>query len=163
MGRAEVDFGDFYEEQYPRIFNYVYYRLLNRADTEDLVSDVFFKALRALPGFDGVSASASTWLFKIAANTVNDYFRQSKKMTSVPMDDDELSALDAASDKEIQVEDLQRLRECLGALDDRSRVVLALRYWGEFSYAEIATQTGLSEKNVSAILSRALAKLRKIF
>jgi len=159
----ELNFSDFYDEQYPRVFNYVYYRLLNRADTEDVVSDIFFKALRNIKSFDGARASEATWLFRIASNTVSDYFRRRQKASGVALDDTEISVPDQASDELSHVEELQRLRECLEMLDDRTRSVLALRYWGEFSYAEIAVQTGLTEKNVSVILSRATTKLKKFF
>ena len=158
-----VDFEHIYDEYYSKIYNYVYYRLLNRENAEDVVSDIFFNALNNIGSFDGKRASVSTWLFKIAANAVNSYFRKNKKF--VPLDDfeNELTEDFTGLDNIIEQENMQNLYESLKELDERSRTVIALRYWGEFSYAEIAEQTELTEKNVSVILSRALVKLKKYF
>ena len=158
-----ADFGAIYEENYTKIFNYVYYRLLNREDTEDVVSDVFFKAMDNIKSFDGIRANVSTWLFRIAANAVNDFYRTKKKIVQLPLEDVELLAPDTICDDMIRDDDSRRLRECLMALDDRTRTVIAMRYWGEMSYAAIADLTGLNEKNVSMILSRGLHKLREFF
>ena len=157
------DFNDLYEEYYAPIFNYVYYRVLNKACAEDIVGEVFLKAFRGLGAFDGKRARLSTWLFRIAANAVNDYFRTMKKGTTVPLDDVAVSWPDTACEDTILADDLQTLHGFLQKLDDRTRTVLVLRYWGECSYAEIARQTGLTEKNVSVILSRGISSLRKLF
>ena len=156
-----VDFENIYDANYSKIYNYVYYRLRNRERTEDVVSAVFLKAMENIHRFDGKRASVSTWLFRIAANAVNDYFRRSNRGAYVPLDHAELSTGDSACGGVIAGETLETLRVSLNALDDRARTVIALRYWGEFSYAEIAKQTGLTEKNVSVVLSRAMTKLKE--
>ena len=160
-----LDFGEIYEKYYSKIYNYVYYRLLNKENAEDAVGDVFFKALNSIDRFDGKEASVSTWLFTIAANTVNSYFRKNKKFTFAPIEEAESEAFEdfRALDDIIDQENMRNLYRCLQTLDDRARTVVALRYWGELSYAKIAEQTGLTEKNVSVILSRTLTKLKKIF
>lgn len=157
------DFEHIYDENYSKIYNYVYYRLLNKESTEDAVSEIFFKALENIHGFDAKRASVSTWLFKIASNTVNDYFRKTKKSVHISIEYAELSDGDMVCENIIADEDTQKLYECLKALDDRMRTVIALRYWGGLSYAEIAEQTGITEKNAGVILSRAIVKLRKLF
>jgi RNA polymerase sigma-70 factor (ECF subfamily) len=158
-----ADFEKIYDVFYAKIYNYVYYRLLNREAAEDVVGAVFLKAMENIHHFDGKRACIATWLFRIAANAVNDYFRRSKRAVYVSLEDVELSAGDAAGDQALDDEDLEKLRVCLNTLDDRARTVIALRYWGGFSYAEIAEQTGLTEKNVSVVLSRAMTKLKEFW
>jgi len=153
------DFGEIYEKYYARIFNFVYYRLLNRENTEDVVSNVFFNAMKGIHYFDGKRASVSTWLFRIADNAVNDYFRKSPR--TVPFDVAEIPVTEDCD--VIRSDDLQWLHECLKTFDGRTRSVLALRYWGDFSYTEIASQTGLTEKNVSVILVRAKKTIKDFF
>jgi len=163
----DLDFNIVYEKYYPKIYNYAYYRLINKEDAEDIVSEVFLKALNGISRFDGKRADISTWLFRIAANAVNDHFRRLKKAAFIPIEDAEPflpdSDSNSMSDDMIHAEDMQKLGECLKLLDDRTRGVLALRYWGEFSYAGIAAQTGLSEKNVSVILIRGINRLKILF
>jgi len=158
-----ADFGAIYDENYNKIFNYVYYRLLNREDTEDVVSDVFFKAMDNIKSFDGIRANVSTWLFRIAANAVNDYYRSKAKIVRLPLEDMEVLAPDRMCDDIIRDDDSRRLRACLISLDDRTRMVIAMRYWGEASYSEIAEHAGLTEKNVSVILSRGMKRLKEDF
>ena len=158
-----VDFEVIYEEYYSKIYNYVYYRVLNKQNAEDVVSDVFFKAMDGIHSFDGKRASVSTWLFRIATNTVNDLYRRGKNILHIPPEDLELPIPDTICLDLIHSEDLRRLHKCLEALDERTRTVIAMRYWGELSYAGVAKLTGLTEKNVSVVLSRGINKLRELF
>jgi RNA polymerase sigma-70 factor (ECF subfamily) len=151
-----------YEEFYPKIYNYVYYRVLNKADAEDITSEVFLKAFINEAVFDPRRAKYSTWLFAIAHNRVANFYRDRKN--TLPFDAlDETAADSFPGDALMQAEDMKRLRSLLETLPERSRAVLALRFWGGFSHGEIAKQMDLSEKNVSVILSRTIAKLREAY
>jgi len=157
------DFGLVYDEYYKKIYNYAYYRLLNHHCAEDVTAEVFLKALENYSAFEGRGgASVSTWLFAIAKNAVNDYFRRLKKIVSI--ESEKLDEHIGTDENDLySYEDRQRLRELLNELDERSREALSLRYWGEMSYAEIARNMGVSEKNAGVILSRAVEKIRKKF
>ncbi len=155
------DFAQLYDEQYQRVYHYVYYRLLHPQQTEDVVSEVFFRAFDAFSQYDGrQGASAATWLFAIARNAVTDHRRKAKRAACMPIEEG-LLLEDLSADELTAREQRQQLRALLAELDDRPREALTLRYWGDLSYAEIAAQMGLSEKNVSVILARAIAKLRR--
>ena len=56
-----------------KVRGYVFGKVANRHDAEDLVSDVFLKAYEKYPTFDADRASVSTWLYTITRNTVIDY------------------------------------------------------------------------------------------
>lgn len=152
-----------YDSLYPKVYNYAYYRVLNRQVAEDIVSDVFVKAVANWARYDSGRASVSTWLLSIAHNCVGDYFRSKKHVTSGG-DEDMVNLSDSVPIDEALLADEQvaALHKQLQTLTDRERTVIALRYWGELSYAEIAAKTGLTEKNVSVILSRSIAKLRNL-
>jgi RNA polymerase sigma-70 factor (ECF subfamily) len=49
---SKKDFADIYEEFFPKIYSYVHYRVSDTDSAEDLVSQVFFKALRNLDKYD---------------------------------------------------------------------------------------------------------------
>ena len=63
-----------YREYFPKIYNYIFYRLLSREDTEDVVSVIFMKAARSAETFDESRASLRTWLCRIAQNALIDFF-----------------------------------------------------------------------------------------
>jgi RNA polymerase sigma-70 factor (ECF subfamily) len=151
-----------FEKHYPIIYNYVYYRVMHKETAEDITSEVFCKAVAGEKSYNPRHASYSTWLFAIAHNCVVSYYRTKKIEVSldgycdVPQD----SFLD---DNLIKGDESERLNMLLKMLTERERTILGLRFWGEFSYGEIAMQTNLTEKNVGVILSRAIAKLKLLW
>ena len=46
---TESGFEQMYEEYFPKIYNHIFYRLLSREDTEDVVSEVFIKVAKPVP------------------------------------------------------------------------------------------------------------------
>jgi len=68
-------FGVLYERYVERIYNYVYFRVGNPNDAEDLTSKVFFKALKSIGGYKHMGLPFSAWLYRIAHNLVANYHR----------------------------------------------------------------------------------------
>ena len=153
-------FEQVYIVHFQKIYNYVFVRLLNHHDTEDVVSEVFLKAFINLTRFEERNGAAvSTWLFSIALNAVNDHFRKVKRsMKKLPGQGQPPLSNDISA-----WEERESLLELLGTLDDHSREAIELRYWGDMSYAEIATCMGRTEKGISMVLSRGMARLRETF
>ena len=61
-GRRALE--EIYEEFFPRIYNYIYYRLLHREETEDLVSRIFLRVAEHLQEYDPKKAKLDTWIFR---------------------------------------------------------------------------------------------------
>ena len=72
------DIETLYAQYSTKVMGYIHARVRNRADAEDLCSDVFEKVQRKLGEFDSSKASVSTWIFTITRNTVIDHYRRSK-------------------------------------------------------------------------------------
>jgi RNA polymerase sigma-70 factor (ECF subfamily) len=151
-----------FEEYYPIIYNYVYYRVLHRETAEDLTGDVFCKALAYAASFDKRKASYKTWLFTIAHNIVVNHYRGRKSV--LPLDDFDTLPVGSSIEDAVETgEDFRRLYNLLKTLPEREREVIALRFWGEMTYKEIATRIGMREKSVSSMMSRLIGKLRKLW
>ena len=151
-----------FEEYYQKIYNYIYYRVLHRETAEDLTSDVFYRALAYAASFDERKASYKTWLFTIAHNIVINHYRSNKNLLA-PDDYDALPAENSIEDDFEKSEDFRRLHNLLKTLPEREREVIALRFWGELTYKEIATRIGMREKSVSSMMSRLMKKLEKLW
>ena len=151
-----------FEEFYPKIYNYIYYRVLHRETAEDLTSDVFYKALAFAASFDKRKASYKTWLFTIAHNIVANHYRSGKNVMSLD-DFDTLAAENGIEEDFDTSEDFRQLHKLLKTLPEREREVIALRFWGELTYKEIATRIGMREKSVSSMMSRLIKKLEKLW
>jgi RNA polymerase sigma-70 factor (ECF subfamily) len=153
------DFADIYDRCFAPVFNYVLYRVGDVAAADEVVSRVFERALDRLDGYDPRRGPPRAWLFGIARNAVNDHFRARRWLAWLPGD---LAArADAPHDDALVAdEDRRLLLRALRTLDAREREVLALKFGGEMSHRDIASEVGLGESHVGVIVHRALKRLR---
>ena len=146
-----------YEKYFKKIYSFVYYRVSHKESTEDLVSLVFTKALENISKFN--KGNFSAWLYRIARNTVIDYYRTSKvtqdldNMAELHID----SQISEAMDHNIQIQEIQ---DKLNRLNETQRDIIIMRVWDGLSYKEIAQIVGKSESNCKMIFSRGLKELR---
>jgi RNA polymerase sigma-70 factor (ECF subfamily) len=150
----------FVEEHADALYRFLHHRIDRPEAAEDLVQEVFLAAWASAERFRGDS-EPRTWLLAIARHKVADYYRS--RLTGRPLpeasDDEPLPDLlitlpdpDARLDAERVA---ARARRVLAALPDLYREVLVWRYWAERPLAEMAAQTGLTEKAIERLLDRA--------
>lgn len=154
------DFAFLYDSYVQKIYNFLFYRLLNREEAEDLTSQVFLKALESIGKFDGAKASFSTWLYVIARHTLIDFYRQRKPKVNL---DDAENVIDEKNFSQ-EVADqltLDQVKSYLDSLPEQSREVVLLRVWDGLSHREIAELLNISEVNSKTIFSRAIFKINK--
>ena len=156
----EEDWQAIYAEQLPRVFNFFRYRLKveDDATAQDLTATTFEKAWRARRQYQNNLAAFSTWLFTIARNTANDFFRQQRE--SLSLDDvAQVATSETTEDVVQQSLDAEQLRGLLRALPDREQELIALRYGAGLTNRAIASLLKLGEANVAQILHRVVHKL----
>ncbi|HEX8730677.1 MAG TPA: sigma-70 family RNA polymerase sigma factor [Ktedonobacterales bacterium] len=149
-----------YEETLPTVYRYVYSKVGNREEAEDLTSQVYLKALRGLDtARDGSAAQA--WLFQVARTTIADYWRGFYRIRTSSLDD----LLAAGWDSPINVGQppgdqsaVARAQRILSGLPDRYREVLTCRFLLNLSLKETASRMSLTEANVKVLQFRALKK-----
>lgn len=151
---------ELYEEHLAAIYRFIFSKVGNREEAEDLTSQVFIKAVRHLDQSRHIE-SIQSWLFQVARTTVADHWRRFYRIRVHSLDDlldagwegpHEGRADPRSSGPEVRV---QRL---LALLPDRYREVLTLRFLENCSIAETAARMGLSEPNVKVLQFRALKK-----
>ena len=159
-------FRQLYRAYFSHVFAYVAYRVGSKHDTEDLVSEIFLKVLKHIGSFEYRQAgSFRAWLFRIAHNQVNQFYRQDRKTTLIPLDDIPTIADTTISiDKQvISKEQFQHLRQLIDTLSPRRQEIIRLRYFAMLRNQEIATLLGIHEKSVASHLSRAIADLQRLY
>lgn len=154
----EVDWSAVYAQEMPRVFNYFRYRGFERATAEDLTSAAFERAWRARERYRKDRAAIPTWLLAIARNVAIDHLRRSRP--AVPLEEAFLRDEETPETAALREAQSRRLRALLGALSERERELLALKYGAGATNRAIATITGLSESNVGTILHRTVGALR---
>jgi RNA polymerase sigma factor (sigma-70 family) len=156
-------FLELYNRYFPRVFNYIHYRTLDKASTEDLTSMVFQTALENIARFDAKKAPFGAWLFGIARNLVGKHLRQRKRFAGSLLEEmrdtsdhgssPELAFLEKELQKELALELLK--------LNDRERELLSLKFGAQLKNRQIAKELGLSESSVAVSLFRILKKVRQ--
>lgn len=157
-------FDELYSYYFPRVYNYVHYRVANVHVCEDLTSQIFEKLFSRLNYYQSGKAAFSAWLFSIARHTIADYYRSQarKPYTSLEMTIELIDSEPDPSDIVVLSETQQHLLKALSSLTQRERDIIALKFWSGSSNRDIATLVGISESNTAVILFRAMRRLRVI-
>lgn len=157
--RRAADFESLYREGYSTVYNYVYYRCLDQALTEDVVSDAFIKAAKAFDRFDAAKASFSTWVIAIARNCLNDHYRRNRAMFAL---DDVNEAVFAVEEEYPDLEEDRGAlaKQLLETLSEEERELVFLKYFKDKRNTEIADELGMNASTVATKLMRAMQKMR---
>jgi RNA polymerase sigma-70 factor (ECF subfamily) len=131
---------------------------------EDLAQETFTTAWSRLGSFNG-KASLATWLHRIAYCKFVDALRQRRRRvpakSAVPLE--QVTACDPAPIDAILADEREReLYEALGQLDSGDREVLALHYFQDFSFSEMADVLGIRTGLAKWRTSQALGRLRQL-
>lgn len=158
--RSSVRLRQIYEEHVTSVYRYVYGKVGNREEAEDLTSQVFVKAIRT---FDHTRSpeTLQSWLFQVARTTIADHWRRFYRLRVNSLDDLleagwEGPASVAADPRSYQPE--ARARQLLDRLPERYRDVLNYRFLLNYSIRETAEKMQLSESNVKVLQFRALKR-----
>ncbi len=155
----QAAFGEVYDGFVKKLYDYSFFRIKDKQAAEDIVSDTFMKALEHVGSFDPTKGSAASWLYRIARNTLVDYYRSHKKTTQFPEDFDIADTSSLKIDMENK-DMLYKVEHALQKLSEKEREIIVLRVWDELSYKEIAQVLGKSEASLKMAASRALRALR---
>ena len=154
---------ELYRRHADAIFRYIFYRVGDRSVAEDLVGDVFVRALEGLSSYQDTGRPFEAWLYRIAHARVVDYYRRQKVRRATPLD--EQVTADGSSDPDqlaVQRDDVRRVWEALARLTDEQQQVISLRFIAGYSTAEVAQALGKTEGAVKALQHRGLASLRRL-
>jgi len=152
--RDPARFAEIYDAYFDRLYAYVARRLSTREETEDLVSEVFHKALANLTRFEWRGAPFSAWLYRIAANEIADRSERLGRERAIdPPPEAEEADQEAAQDRAL-------LFALVRELPEDQRRVLELRFMEEKSTREVAGALGRSEGAIKQLQFRALESLR---
>jgi RNA polymerase sigma-70 factor (ECF subfamily) len=159
------DFADLFQQYYPRVYNYLRYRVNVPEDAEDLIGTVFEKAYTHRERFDADKGAFSTWLFRIAHNELANYYRSRQRRsnweTGSEWPGDLVTSESSPETQIIQQETIAQLWQGLGKLSERDQEVISLKFGSRLSNKEIGQIMDLKEKTVSVVLLRAMRRLQK--
>ena len=132
----------------------MYYRVQDFSAAEDLTQDVFVKLTRHIHSYVP-TASFSAFLYRIAHNTVVDYYRTTKHTETIP---ETLQAADPLPAAEARM-DVERM---LAKLSEEQRECIILYYLQGLTYREISLVLGIPVPTAKSRVQRGLAACKKI-
>lgn len=149
-----------YDAYFKKIYDFIYYRTMHQETAEDLTSQTFLKALENIKKYEAKKGSFSSWLYRIARNTVIDYYRTHKKEENIE-DFWGLGEKDSIIEKLDIDQQLQKVKVYLQKFKPAQREIVMMRLWDNLSYQEISQITGLSLGSCKMTFSRVMLKFRE--
>ncbi len=153
----------------PRIFNFIYSKVLNRYTSEDIFQETFIKVIKTLKkGLYSEEGKFLPWVMRIAHNLIIDYFRKNKRMPMFDncesfdifsiLKDDIPNAENTMIDKQIK-KDLVKI---ISELPNDQKNVIIMRLYKNMSFKEIADTSGVSINTALGRMRYAILNIRKL-
>jgi len=165
------NFSELFKLYYQPIFGYILRRTGSFDDTADIAADTFLKAFRNIHNFRYTGISVKVWLYRIATNEMNLYFRFKQKHSTIferiNIEENEIFRNYLSDDrKEIESElhgheQFMSVLKELKTLPLKYQEVIALRYFEGKDNKEISEILNINEGTLKSLLSRGLEKLRQ--
>lgn len=150
---------------FDEIYAYVYKQTSDKQTAMDLTQIIFIAMLQSIGNYDANKASFRTWLYRIATNKIIDYYRsqtiEKKHVLSIEdMDIPDKTELTRQIEMKVL---LTRVQSYVNSLEMGLQQIFRLRFFGEYTFAEISTFLGLPESTVKSKYYRLLKLLRGEF
>lgn len=153
-------FDALYRENRDAVFGYVAGLLGDRHAAEDVTALAFERAFRKRSSFKPSRGTPRAWLFTIARNAALDELRRRKRTMPLLGELPEEGTVDPSASAEGALR-RSALVAALRQLEPREREIVALKFWGGLTNAELARVLDVSESNAGTLLHRAMTKLRE--
>lgn len=156
-------FGQLYERYVDRIYSYVYYRMGDSAEAEDLTAKIFMRAMKHIPTYTDQGVPFSAWLYRIARNLVANWHRDRQRRRTIALDD--IAHWHVGGENPEMVaqwnEDRHVLLTALNRLPADRQELLILKFVDRLSNTEIGEIMGRSEGAIKSLYHRTLLALRE--
>ena len=154
------EFQRFYQEQVGPVYRFVYSKVGNREDAEDLTSHIFLKAISSINQERSLQ-SMQKWLFLVARTTIADYWRAHYRLPTNSLDALLETGWEGPAEEEpiaLSNRSLERVQRILQALPERYRKVLICRFLLKLSIRDTAVSMGATVATIKTLQFRALKR-----
>ena len=154
-------FGQIYDFYLPKIYRFVFIKVSNRGEAEDLTQEIFLSAWQNIKGFQFQGFSISSWLYRIAYNEVIDFYRTRKQHETIEaLPEDILAELPKTDQNLDRALEIKKIKIVIQKLESDQQNVLIMKFVDELSNKEIAQVLDKSEGAIRVIQHRALKQLK---
>jgi RNA polymerase sigma-70 factor (ECF subfamily) len=159
--RDPREFGALYDRHFQQIYRFVYSRVREQTAAEDVTSEVFIKALKAMPRYQDTGRPFAAWLYQIAVNAIADRYRTLRP--SHPLEDfhDLSVGGPALEDEAAHRDEIRRIWQVVEDLPMQQRTALVLKFQEDMKIEDIAVAMGKTPGAVKLLIHRGVSRLRE--
>lgn len=157
-----------YDDNIKDIYRFVYFKIGNKEEANDLTSMVFLKAWNHIQNNSLESSKTlRALLYKIARNTIIDYYRETSNKLTASLDDEDnkIEVIDEGPDQQARLDqeaDLDLIKSKLPLLKEEYREVIIMKFVNDLTLEEMADISGKTRGNIRVLLHRALKVLKEL-
>lgn len=155
-------FSDLYHANVKITYHYLYSRLQNRQEAEDLTSTAWEAILKNISQLKtNKEAGFKCWLFTIVRNTFYNHLEKNRNADCKELSNQSIDK-DPTPDQFLQTqEDKEQINIIIDALPPQQKEIVCMHFFADLKNKEIASILNISEKTVASNLSRAVETLRQ--
>lgn len=161
--RNPHDFGPLYNRYYARILSFVYGRTTSKDDARDITQQVFMSALENIGKYKATGVPYSAFLFRVALNELNRFYRRSKVRQAVNIDDEQVSDVLTEIGAENTAETDAKLMKALQQLEPEEMSIMQMRFFDKIPFKDLCAILEISETAAKARVYRLLDRLKTIY
>ena len=152
-----------YRSNYEAIFRFIYARMPDESTTADICSQVFIKALEQIGSYSFKGVPYSAFLYRVAINEVNGYYRKSKKKRYVQIDTESETYLTSGQTffESESTFDFEMFKKVINVLEPDELTFIEMRFFEGMSFREIGEIKGIKENKAKIKVFRILKRIRK--
>lgn len=157
-------FEPLYQRYYRPIYEYIYRRCDDKNTVADITAITFEKAMLSIGKFKIQGFPFGSWLYRIAASELGNYYRQQKKERKIWVQTEGVQEIAMEIESKLADEDnLKQLLRALEHLKPDDVEIIVMRYFEKRSFTEIAGYMDTNESNARVRLHRILGRLKDAF
>jgi len=157
------DLAELFERYNVLLYNFFLKLTGERAASEDLTQNLFYRIIRYRHTFNMEQGSFKSWVYQMARNQHADYYKTEKKVSELFGQTSEEMESIAAREELGHEEDYQRLRIALGQLGPVERELIVLSRYEGLKYSEIAKMKDSTVGAIKVQIHRAIKQLRNLY
>lgn len=156
-------FGPLYNRYYARILQFVYGRTTSKDDARDITQQVFMSALENISKYKSTGVPYSAFLFRVALNELNRFYRRAKVRQAVNVDDEQITDVMTEIGAENTAETDAKLMKSLQQLNPEEMSLMQMRFFDRIPFKDLCEILEISETAAKARVYRLLERLKTIY
>lgn len=156
-----------YQRYAKGLYSLIYKMVSDHQVVEELIQETFLSVWRRAATYSAQAGAVRSWLFTIARNHAIDYLRKKRQRSTlkeIPLHevefDERFAYVDAAEEASFR-EKQQQIRQALGHLPEKRRMVLELSYFQGWTHVEIAAMCDMPLGSVKSSMRLGLLQLKR--